>query len=135
MYIYNNTYYPIQWNLSANLNGNGVSETGTLDQCITALESAVTKVEAGSPISVQVDLSWVWVFENGDQSCGVKFDGNAITKNMADTFLGILASESVATNGFGYDYSKVSSQFSTNSKLKVGFENFVVSIEQIQNNA
>lgn len=127
-----NTYYPLQWNLSANIGGTALNQTGTLDQCLTALSDTDYTFNAGTDLAVEVNLSWVWEFEAADQSCAVTYNGNPISKNVADTFLGILASESVAENGFGYSYADIVADFGAKSSLKVGFTDFAIQLEQIQ---
>ena len=130
------SYSPLKWTLTGQINGvnaENYNVTGaSLTTCLGNFLNSTFHFEAGTVLDVDINLSWEWVYTSNESS-GIP----GLSCDQCDTILGILASGSNATNGFGQDYSTLASTYKLNeangTSLKVGFENFTMTLTQVQN--
>ena len=148
-----NTYQPLVWTLSTSVESGAagvvITETvGTLAHVIDTLCGSFTSIEAGEKVDTTITLSWKWALESKVDSNGVVKDGatgnetkvlglddaTPLTCDQADTFLAILASESLDASytGVEYSYADVRAKYASSS-FEVGFKELGITIEQVQN--
>lgn len=136
--IHLDDYYPIVWD--AKVTGNYSNDTinaGRIADVINQIPEY--SFEAATPVDLTITLYWSWAFENNNGTSVGKaadlFDGDHLTSDEADTFLGILnndANYGVANVKNEFTKDEVHDKYDGRYVLNMSFS-FSVTMEQIQN--